>query len=212
MNVLLAGQKRFGREVLELILARRGWRVVAASCPPTRRDGSADPLWCAVERHRIPWIAPGNLRANAVPEGTDLIVAAHCHDYLGRATRLRARLGAVGYHPSLLPRHRGRSAVHWAIQMREPVTGGSIYWLNETVDGGPVAAQRHVQISKGETASKLWAEKLLPLGLELFTEVFDALDRGELPATPQDTSLATWEPAYEGAPALYRPELPMIGG
>lgn len=140
----------------------------------------------------------------------DLIVAAHCHDFIGRKTRLRATLGALGYHPSLLPRHRGRSAIEWAIRFGEPITGGTVYWMNDTVDGGPVAAQRHVQIRPRDTASVLWSRDLAPLGLELFAEVFSALDSGRRPSVPQDPSLATWEPALDGVPSLHRPDLELL--
>ena len=44
--------------------------------------------------------------------------AAHSHDFIGRKTRALSRLGALGYHPSLLPLHRGRDAIRWAVHMR----------------------------------------------------------------------------------------------
>lgn len=210
MNVILAGQKRFGQQALELLLSQR-WNVLAVSCPATRSDGSADALKCAVDRYRLPWIPSGMLRASAIPDGTDLIVCAHCHDFIGRATRNRARLGAIGYHPSMLPLHRGRSAVHWAVAMGDRMTGGSVYWLNDTVDGGPVAAQRAVFIRPGVSARDLWRDQLAPLGLELFQEVFTALERGDFPSTAQDPTLATWEPAFENVPPLFRPEVFQLG-
>jgi methionyl-tRNA formyltransferase len=100
--------------------------------------------------------------------------------------------------------------VEWAIRFREPVTGGTIYWMNDTVDGGPIAAQRHVAIREGDSPRELWARELAPLGLRLFTQVFDALDRGERPANPQDHTLATWEPAIDGVPSLHRPDLELL--
>lgn len=215
MKVLVCGQKRFGRDVAELVLAR-GWKIAAVSCPVLgAADTSAlDKLHILALNHGLPVIPAGRLDADAVDRvcgGTvDLIVAAHCHDYIGRKTRHRARLGALGYHPSLLPRHRGRSAIEWAIRFGEPFTGGSVYWLNDTVDGGPVAAQRHVAIRPGDTARELWARDLAPLGVDLFAEVFAALDRGERPAVPQDVTLATWEPAIDGVPALHRPDLDLL--
>jgi len=31
----------------------------------------------------------------------------------------------------------GRDAVEWTIRMKDPIAGGSMFWLNDTVDGGP---------------------------------------------------------------------------
>ena len=132
MRLLIAGQKQFGTETYRLC-RRLGHDVVAVAAPALASSSSTDGhrfpdrLRAAAEHDRVPWIPAGELRADGVPDGTDLIVAAHSHDYLGRRTRLRARLGAIGYHPSLLPLHRGRDAVRWTIKMGDRVTGGTVY-------------------------------------------------------------------------------------
>lgn len=41
----------------------------------------------------------------------------------------------------VLPRHRGRSAIEWAIRMHDAVTGGTIFWLNSGIDRGDIAYQ-----------------------------------------------------------------------
>jgi len=138
-------------------------------------------------------------------------VAAHCHTYLSAKTRAKAELGALGYHPSLLPRHRGRSAIEWALRFGEAVTGGSGFWLNDVVDGGPVAARDFCAVRPGDAARELWARELAPMGLRLFGRVFAELERGFVRAVPQDTALATWEPALDGVPPLWRPDVPQLG-
>ncbi|MEO8351395.1 MAG: formyltransferase family protein, partial [Chthoniobacteraceae bacterium] len=151
------------------------------------------------------------LTAAMMPAGATLIVAAHCHSFISAKTRSRAELGALGFHPSLLPRHRGRSAIEWSIRFGERTTGGTVYWLNDVVDGGPIAAQEHCFIQKDDSARDLWARELAPRGLRLFRRVFDDLERGIVRAIPQDPELATWEPAIDGVPPLWRPDVPQIG-
>lgn len=212
MKVLICGQNRFGCNVAELISSRPDWIIAAVSCPV--RTENLDKLHIFALNRDLPIIPSGCLDADTVDRvcggSVDLIVAAHCHDYIGRKTRHRASIGTLGYHPSLLPRHRGRSAIEWAIRFREPTTGGSVYWLNDTVDGGPIAVQQHVAIRPDDTPRELWSRDLAPLGLRLFAEVFDALDSGHRPAVPQDHTLATWEPAVTGVPALHRPDLDLL--
>lgn len=205
MRVVLAGQKRFGRDVLALI-CERGWDVAAVFCP----DGD-DRLRHEACNRRLAVFGARELTAAMMPGGVDLIVAAHCHTYISAKTRSRAELGALGYHPSLLPLHRGRSAIEWALRFGDAVTGGSVFWLNDTVDGGPVAAQDHCHVQPGDTALELWTRDLAPMGLRLFSQVFDELGRGIVRAVPQDTALATWEPAIDGVPPLWRPDVPQIG-
>lgn len=208
MRILLAGQKRFGRDVLDVVL-RGGHEVVAVSCPVGREP--SDKLFNAAQTLGLRIIAAGTLCAETMPEGVDLILAAHSHDFIGAKTRDRSRLGALGYHPSLLPRHRGRSAIEWAIRFGEKVTGGTLYWLNDVVDGGPICAQEHVFIREDDTARELWARELAPLGVRLFRRALREIAAGVVVAVDQDTALATWEPAVDKVPRLFRPDLLRLG-
>ncbi len=210
MKILLTGQKRFGRDVLHLIEGM-GHTVVAVCAPGQDVGGFAeDKLHFSAAYSGCRLIPAGTLRAETVPEGTDLIIAAHSHDFVGRKTRLRARLGAIGYHPSLLPLHRGRDAIAWTIKMRERVAGGSVYWLNDTVDGGPIAAQDWCFVRPEDDARELWSRELAPMGLHLFERVLRDLAAGTEVRVKQDHSLATWEPACSGQPRLFRPELELL--
>jgi methionyl-tRNA formyltransferase len=209
MNVLLSGQKAFGAAVLELLLAR-GHGVAAVSCPPETNDGRPDRLWTLAARLGLPLIRAGTLSAATMPGGVDLILCAHSHDFIGAATRGKTRLGAMGYHPSLLPLHRGRDAVYWTLRMGDKVAGGSVYWLTDVVDGGPIAAQGWCFTRPGDTPSGLWQRELFPLGLRLIAKALDDLDAGLIVSVPQDQALATWEPSV-GRPPVYRPDLIPIG-
>jgi methionyl-tRNA formyltransferase len=210
LNILLSGQKRFGRDVLGL-LHELGHNVVAV-CAPTGGAGTSaeDRLHFAAVQARHPVIPAGTLTHEVMPEGVDLIITAHSHDFIGRKTRMKASLGAVGYHPSLLPIHRGRDAVRWSVRLGERVTGGSVYWLNDTVDGGPIAAQEHVFVRPGDDARELWTRDLAPLGLKLFRKVLGDVSEGRVVRIPQDHALATWEPAISKQPRLFRPDLELL--
>jgi methionyl-tRNA formyltransferase len=191
MRVMIVGQKYFGAEVLRMCLAR-GDDVAAVSAP--RLDDrlaavatdAGVPL-CQVERR---------LDGAWVPDGLDVILCAHAHLFVTTEARAKARYGALGYHPSLLPRHRGRDAVVWAIHMRELVTGGTAYWMDDGADTGPIAAQDWCWIRPDDTPAELWRRELAPMGLRLIGRVLRDLEAGVVPSTPQPAELASWEPAY----------------
>lgn len=210
LRLFIAGQRAFGADVYRLA-KRLGHTVVGVSAPVFATDGkSPDRLRAQADLDRIPVMVAGTLNADTLPRDVDLIVAAHSHDFIGRKTRLKARLGGIGYHPSLLPRHRGRDAVRWTVKMGDPIAGGSVYWLSEKTDGGPIAAQDYCFVAPGETADSLWREKLAPMGLRLVEAVLADLSKGVVRMQPQDETFATWEPAF-GAPPLARPDLELIG-
>ena len=191
MRVMLVGQKWLGSEVLALLLAK-GHDVASVAVPATDR------LHAAAVGAGVPVGDPGRVLAPSwVPPGVDLIVAAHAHCFISRDARRRTRLGAIGYHPSLLPRHRGRDAVRWTIHMRDQVAGGTVYWMNDRADGGPVAAQAWCHVRAEDTPDTLWRRELGPMGLRLLGTVLDDVAAGRLVKAPQDEALATWEPAFD---------------
>lgn len=205
LRVILAGQRSFGKAVFELLRKRGGVEIAAVYAPP----GDVLTDWAAF--HGALVRPAGTLRSGSMPENCDLIVAAHSHDFISKAVRNRLRLGAIGYHPSLLPRHRGRDAIKWAVRCGDPVTGGTVFWLSDTVDGGPIAAQDWCWIRPDDTASELWKRDLFPMGLRLLDKVLSDILQGRLVMADQDHALATWEPALTDAPRLYRPELLQLG-
>ena len=205
-SIYICGSGWFGAEAAERLWSE-GNNIVGVSSPAhdRRRDDRPDLLALWAERNHLPWTGRDRLRPEDVPDGTDLILAAHSHAFIGRRTRARAPY-ALGYHPSLLPLHRGRDAVKWQARLHERVVGGSIYHLTDRIDGGPLHRQCHVVVPEVISPGHLWSDYLAPLGLEMIIELAEAVDYGTVRTIPQDDRLATWEPSFDSAP-LYRPEL-----
>ena len=139
---------------------------------------------------------PKLVTSDEIAANTDLIVTAHSHARVSKEALGAARLGGIGYHPSLLPRHRGIAAVEWTIKEGDPIAGGSVYHLADRMDAGAIAAQDWVFVKKGETARELWERALAPLGQKLLAEVIDyAKTHKVLPAKVQDEQFATKAPS-----------------
>ena len=167
MKCTLVGSRYFGASVFTAL--RKDGIAIARVVAPAADDRLAVAAKAAdVPVHILanPKIVP----ADAIPEGTDLIVAAHTHARVSNEALARSRLGGIGYHPSLLPRHRGIAAVEWTIMQGDPIAGGSVYHLADGWDAGAVAAQDWCFVGKGETARELWERALAPMGLALLVE------------------------------------------
>lgn len=195
MRIVIVGQKWFAAEALKLCL-RRGDDVALVIAPPAEAE-EYDRLYATAQQAGVPAVVAGRRITEAcIPVGCDLILAAHAHAFITAAARGKTRLGALGYHPSLLPRHRGRDAVRWTIHMQDAVAGGTVYWMDDGADTGPIAAQDWCHVRPDDTAASLWRRELAPLGLALISTVLDDLDRGLVTQAPQDERIATWEPAF----------------
>jgi methionyl-tRNA formyltransferase len=196
LRVTLVGSRFFGTQVLDL-LQREGVDIVRVVVP------AADDRLATTARAQGLTVKvqddPRHVPADDIPEGTDLIVTAHSHARIQGDALARARLGGIGYHPSLLPRHRGIAAVEWTVKSGDAIAGGSIYHLAERMDAGAIAAQDWCFVKPGESARELWERALAPLGLELMARVVrHAREHGTLPAKAQDETFATKAPAIKG--------------
>lgn len=200
MRLSIIGQAAFGEAVLRA-LRDDGHEIVAVSSVPGTPE-RPDPLWKAAEDAGIPVFPTGRLKRDDVLrayEATrpELCVMAFVTHILPERALAAPRLGSIQYHPSLLPRHRGRSAMHWAIRMGETNTGVTIFWVDEGIDTGPVLLQRECEIAPDDTVGSLYFDKTFPLGVEALVESVRLVRDGKAPRLPQDESHATYEPPAE---------------
>ena len=105
-----------------------------------------------------------------------------------------AKLGAIGVHPSLLPRHRGPDPYFWAIDAGDAVTGVTAHELEDEYDTGAILARRELAIDPSWSAWRL-AKRLDRPSLALLRETVRAYAQGTPPRpVAQDEALATAAP------------------
>lgn len=196
MKIVVTGQKSFGKAVLKRLI-EEGHEILGVAVAPQK--SKKDKMVGTAMRYGIPIISEAEkLTSDVIPDETELIVSAHSHWIVSDNIINKAKFGAIGFHPSLLPLHRGRDAVRWAIKMGDRVTGGTVFYLNDKADGGPVIARHLLFINPKWNYHQLW-EKLFPIGVEMIVDTVDKISqtKGYLPCEEQDEDVATWEPSFE---------------
>ena len=211
LKVFISGQKYFGEQVFTLC-NRLDFVEIVGVCSPI------DDKYVTKAAHNfgIKHIAAGTLTADTFPDDVDIGITAHSFDYIGKKTRYKANIGWIGYHPSLLPRHRGRSSIEWAIRMRDAITGGTIFWLNDGIDRGDVAYQdfcfidpKLFAIEPKKAAKLLWEHELQQMGLNLLEKALCDIHKGIIIKRPQRKEFSTFEPNTD-VKDIYKPDLLMI--
>jgi methionyl-tRNA formyltransferase len=193
MRITLVGSRHFGVTIFNMLRQRdvEIARVVVIDADD-RLAAAARAAGVEVKVQQNPKL----VAASEIAGDSDLIVTAHSHARISQEALAAAKLGGIGYHPSLLPRHRGIAAVEWTIKEGDPIAGGTVYHLADRMDAGAIAAQEWCFVKKGETARELWERALAPLGQKLLGEVIDyAKAHHSLPAKPQDEQFATLAPS-----------------
>ena len=144
----------------------------------TPRQGQRpDPLFEAACVAGVPIIETPDLRQDGPFEQylalkPDLLVFAFVTDIVRKRVLDAATYGAIQYHPSLLPLHRGRTAMNWAIISGAEKTGLSIFWVDEGIDTGPILLQREIEIGPDDTLGTIYFGNLYQMGV---TALVDAV-------------------------------------
>jgi methionyl-tRNA formyltransferase len=198
MRILLIGQAAFGAKVLESLLERNE-NIIGVYAPPDRPGGRTDPLKDAAVSKEIAVFQPATYKDDQVFEQykelkPDLTVMAFVTDIIPARFFEVPSHGTINYHPSLLPCHRGASAINWAVIMGDTRTGLTIFWPDGGIDTGLILLQKEIRIGPDDTTGALYFNHLFPMGVDALLESIDLVKAGKAPKIPQDEEGATYEP------------------
>jgi methionyl-tRNA formyltransferase len=198
VRIILIGQAAFAEKSLEK-LAGKGEEIVAVYCPPDAPGGKPDPVKQKALQLGIPVRQHKSLKAPEVRDeflgfNADLAILAFVTQIVPPPVFSAPRLGSICFHPSLLPKYRGASAINWALINGEEVSGLTLFWVDQGIDTGPILLQKSVRVEPDDTTGSLYFNKIFPLGVDAIAEAVDLIKSGNPPRILQDESRATYDP------------------
>nr|XP_036862062.1 mitochondrial 10-formyltetrahydrofolate dehydrogenase [Manis javanica] len=201
LKLALIGQSLFGQEVYSH-LRKEGHRVVGVFTVPDK-DGKADPLALAAEKDGTPvfkfpcWRVKGKTIKEVAEAyrsvGAELNVLPFCTQFIPMDVIDSPKHGSIIYHPSILPRHRGASAINWTLIMGDKKAGFSVFWADDGLDTGPILLQRSCDVQHNDTVDTLYNRFLFPEGIKAMVEAVQLIANGKAPRIPQPEEGATYE-------------------
>src|SRR3569832_40435 len=197
MKIVIIGQADFGKAAFEAFTAR-GDVVAAVFCAVEKPGARPDVLRVAAQNagarvHQFASLRSDEAHAAMRELQPDLIVMAYVIQFAPQSLLTIPRLGAIQYHPSLLPRHRGPSAIGWAIAQGDARTGLTIFRPTDGLGEGPVILQESCDIGPDETLGELYFNKLFPMGVGALLEAADLVAGGNAIEHTQDETHAMYE-------------------
>ena len=195
MRIVIVGQGPFGEKVLQTLI-QKGEDVVGTFSPPDKRGEGMKGL---AEKSGIPFFRPDLMKDPQVYDAylklkPELAILAFVTDIIPEKLLTVPSLGTICYHPSILPRHRGASAINWALIQGDTRTGLTIFWVDKGIDTGPILLQKEVEVKPDDTTGSLYFSKLFPMGVDAMVEAVELIKKGKAPRILQDDSKATYEP------------------
>ncbi|XP_063303292.1 mitochondrial 10-formyltetrahydrofolate dehydrogenase [Pelobates fuscus] len=201
LRLALIGQSLFGQEVYNN-LRKEGHKVVGVFTIPDK-DGKADPLAVAAEKDGTPvfkfprWRVKGKSIKEVVDAyksvGAELNVLPFCSQFIPMDVIDNPKHGSIIYHPSILPRHRGASAINWTLIHGDKKAGFSVFWADEGLDTGPILLQRDCEVEPNDTVDTLYNRFLFPEGIKAMVEAVQLIADGKAPRIGQPEDGATYE-------------------
>ncbi len=198
MRIALIGQAAFAERALE-VLHSRGEEIVHVFAPPDPPGGRPDPLKTKALALGLPLSQPSTFKSDEVCAqfralDADLLVMAFVTLIVPERILFAPRHKSICFHPSLLPRHRGASAINWTLIQGDAMAGVTWFWPDKGLDTGPILLQRAEPVRDEDTVGLLYFNRLFPLGIETMVEAIELIKAGRAPAIAQDQSRATYEP------------------
>ena len=198
MRIILIGQAAFAEKTLEKLVGK-GEDIAAVYCPLDPPSGKFDPVKQKALQLRIPVRQHKSLKAPEVRDefialNADLAILAFVTQIVPPQVFSAPKLGSICFHPSLLPKYRGASAINWALINGESVTGLTLFWVDPGIDTGPILLQKEVKVDPDDTTGSLYFNKIFSLGIDAIGEAVDLIKAGNPPRILQDEAKATYDP------------------
>ena len=198
MRLIVMGQQAFGKDVLAKLLDAGTDEVVAVYCEPDKEGKPVDPIKELAIEKGLPVYQPANFDDQEALEtlashNADLMIMAFVNVFVPEAARDTPTHGSICFHPSLLPLHRGPSAVNWPIIMGATKSGYSWFYPSDGLDEGDSLLQWECPIDPDDTVIQLYFNKIYPHAVDSVLTVCDLFRSGKPPRIVPDESQATYE-------------------
>uniref|UniRef100_A0A8C1TH26 10-formyltetrahydrofolate dehydrogenase n=1 Tax=Cyprinus carpio TaxID=7962 RepID=A0A8C1TH26_CYPCA len=201
MKIAVIGQSVFGQEVYKE-LKKDGHMIVGVFTIPDK-DGKVDPLATEAEKDGVPvfkfprWRLKGKAITEVVDQykavGAELNVLPFCSQFIPMEVIDHPTHGSIIYHPSLLPRHRGASAINWTLIHGDKKGGFTIFWADDGLDTGPILLQRECDVEPNDNVNSIYKRFLFPEGVKGMVEAVTLIAAGTAPRIKQPEEGATYE-------------------
>lgn len=202
LRIAIIGQSNFAADVLDLLI-EGGYNVCGVFTIPDKANRE-DILAATAKQHNIPvfkfplWRRKGVVLPDVLEQyqsvKANLNVLPFCSQFIPMEVIDGAAHGSICYHPSVLPRHRGASAISWTLIEGDEIAGFSIFWADDGLDTGPLLLTKQCNVESNDTLDTIYKRFLYPEGVKSMKEAIDMIANKTAPKIPQIDFGATYDP------------------
>ncbi len=201
-RVLFLSSSDISLALLEALEKSTDFELTGIICQPDKPVGRKKMIEKAApkhhaERYDLPCYQPENLSNDSEllkkmsENPPDFLLTFSYGQILSEDWLALPKIAALNVHPSLLPKYRGATPIQSAILHGDNETGISLMEMVKKMDAGNIYAQMKLPISHPITSGLLF-EEIAKHAAQWVPHQLLSLANGELKATEQDHSLATY--------------------
>ncbi|KAI1715382.1 formyl transferase domain-containing protein [Ditylenchus destructor] len=216
MKIAVIGKSAFGADVYKRL--REAGHEVVVVCTEPDKNGRADLIALEAAKNDTPVLKlpkwrrknPISGKWEVIPEvfeqytayGAELNVLPFCTQFIPSEVIDFPRHKTIIYHPSILPAHRGASAINWTLINGDSEAGLTLFWADDGVDTGPILLQRKCAVEENDTLNSLYKRFLYPEGVKATVDAVNLIAEGRAPRITQPEEGASYEPYITAKPEL----------
>lgn len=193
MRAVFIGCVESSRRTLKALLAIRILEIVGIV---TKQKSGFNSDFCSLveiaEREQIPYFIDVNNNKESLEDwlrslNVEVIFCIGWPYLLSKNVLNVAAKGVIGYHPTDLPRNRGRHPIIWTLALGLKQSASTFFVMNEMPDAGPIVDKKLVFVGPEDNASMLY-ERLMQAAEIQIVQIARRIVSNTLVLEPQDLS------------------------
>lgn len=194
MRIVFVGSVKFSADILQQLVEMSA--DIVGVCTKEESVFNADhvDLRSFCELNEIPWTYSDNINSEHTSSWIrtlqpDVIFCFGWSEII-KAELLRIPpLGVIGFHPTTLPKNRGRHPLIWSLVLGLKETSSTFFFMDLGADSGDIISQVEIPIGDEDNANDLY-RKVTEAAKEQILEFVPKLALGAIERRKQDNALA----------------------
>lgn len=194
MKIFFIGTVEFSKIALQKLIELNA--QVVGVCTKEKSEFNSDfaDLRPLCEKNKIPYKLTNNVNSKDTCDwiklfNPDIIFCFGWSNLLKKNILTLAPMGVLGFHPSELPKNRGRHPLIWALALGLKKSASTFFFMDEGIDSGEILSQKKFDILITDDAQILY-DKIVNIALLQIEEFLPQLERKKYRTFKQKDSVS----------------------
>ena len=192
MRILFIGAVLFSKNILEEMIKSQAKIVGVIGKKKTKFNSDYYDLVKYSRSKKIDSIYSKDINADKISrwikkKKPDIIFCIGWNQLLKKKILKIAPRGVIGYHPSDLPKNRGRHPIIWSLVLGLKSIGSCFFYMENTADSGKIISKKMIIIKKNYDSNLVY-KNLIHIGKKQIKEIIFKIKKDQLKSFPQKKS------------------------